>query len=300
MEKIRDFIKNYKTILQNKKFYLYTNVYQNITHELACMDYIEINLEMIEHALETYVATCTTKENFLKEWLLYGIDLISKYLNDPYAIITDEIKELWPIFFKGEPFFQGYDISYYNTLDTREHMRSMCFISRCTDEEILAIHKGKECDCMYMCSYCEEMESAWEKKVKQTYSSPTNIFLHPKLQSEFVEKWLSTNRTYSDYVWPPKKVYYERNSYHSKDKPITDFAEVCAKIKENRKKYKEGGKTPLQCYDNLCWDIQGLFNTLQPTQSDFTIFMKLWNKIDLVPIWLRYDKVRCKEILEML
>jgi hypothetical protein len=299
MEIIRDFIKKYKAIQQNKRFNLYTNVYQNITHELKCMDFIENNLEMIETALEAYVVTCTTKENFLKEWLVYGIDLISKYLNDPYLLVTDEIKKLWPIFFE-EPFFEGYDISYYNTRETQDEIKSMRSINRCTDEEILAIHIGKACDCMYICTYCDEMEHAWEKKVKQMYGSSTNIFLHPKLQSEFVKKWLLANQTYSDYVWPPKKVYYERNDYHSKDKPITDFAEVCAKIKENRKKYKEGGKTPLQCYDNLSWDIQGLFNTLQPAQSDFTIFMKLWNKIEMVPIWLRYDKARCMEILEML
>lgn len=299
MEKIRDVIEKYKLIKRNSNFW-YTNVHENITHELARMELIEKNLEMIEHTLETYITTCTTKSTFLKEWLLYGIHLISKYLNEPNFAVTDEIKQVWPIFFKGEPIFQGYDISYDNALDIRETIKSMCSIDRCTDEEILAIHKNKKCNCMYMCSYCEEMEDAWSKKVKNTYGSRTNIFLYPALQSEFVEKWLAANPTYSNYVWPPKKVYYERNGYDSRDKSISDFAEVCAKIKDSRKKYKIGGKTPLQCHDELCRDIQGLFNTLQPTQSDFTIFMKLWNKIEIIPIWLRYDKARCKEILEML
>lgn len=300
MEKIRDFIKKYRAIKQTRQFYVYTNVYQNVTHELLCMDFIENNLEMIENALETYVASCTTKENFLREWLLQGIQETSRHINDDSLPIRPDLREMWPIFF-DEPFFQDYDISYHNTRETHKDIRTMRSINCCTDEEILAIHKNKGCDCMYMCSYCEKMELAWEKKVVQNYSSPKNIFIHPSLQSEFVEKWLAANPTYSAYKWPPIKVYYQPYTWRSRhDTSITDFAEICAEIKENRKKYKEGGKTPLQCYHELSCDVQGLFNYLQPTDSDFTLFMKLWSKIDLVPIWLRYDKARCKEILEML
>ena len=301
MEQIREFIKHYKLIKRNKQHCWYTNVYENITYYLRCMDFVEDNLEMLEHELETYAATCTKKDNFLKEWLLHGIKITTKYVNESH-LLTKEIKPLWPIFYSNsaEPFFQDYDISYHNACQTQKDLKTMSSINRCTDSEILAIHENKNCNCMYMCSYCEEMEFAWEKKVKNTYSSRTNIFLYPKLQSEFVEKWLAANQTYSDYTWPPKKVYDEGDPYRSDGKPIIDYAEMCATIKENRKKYKSGGKTPLQCHDELSHDIQGLFNYIHPTDSDFTIFMKLWNKLDLAPVWIGYDKARCKEILDML
>ena len=153
---------------------------------------------------------------------------------------------------------------------------------------------------MYMCSYCEEMESQWKKKVHDMFSSPNHILLRPSLQAEFIEKWLLSHSTYSAYKWPPNKVYYEGDPYRPYHKvSITDFAEMCAYIKKDREKYKQGGKTPLQCHDELSRDLQALFNYIQPTQSDIAIFINLWNKIDLVPLWINYDRARCKEILDM-
>ena len=152
---------------------------------------------------------------------------------------------------------------------------------------------------MYMCSFCEEMEERWAKKVKQLYSSPNNIFLHKELQMPFLEKWIKQHPTYSEFQWPPNKIYFQ--GYDVREhKRITDFAEMCEYVKERRKNYKKGGKTPLQCYHELCYDILGLFNYIDNTESDITIFMKLWNQIEIVPLWIRYEKARCKEILKML
>ena len=39
---------------------------------------------------------------------------------------------------------------------------------------------------------------------------------------------------------------------------------------------------------------------ISATDSDLTIFMKLWSKMDMIPLWIAYDKARCKEILKML
>lgn len=307
MEKIREFIKEYQIIQRSKKsHHWHTNVYENINHELKCMEFVEKNIEMLENSLETYLKESTTKETFLREWLLYGIQQVNTYLHSSNQLLPSDIKEVWPIFFAddAEPFFEGYEISYYNTREIQDNMKNMLSIDNCTDEDILAIHKDKRCDCMYMCSYCDEMERVWEKRVRQMYDYSSNIFLCSKQQSEFVEKWLAANKTYSGYKWPPAKVYYDSYYQHGlvgyKKTVITDFAEMCAYIKETRKKYKEGGKTPIQCHDELCRDIQGVFNYIQPQHSDLMIFMKLWSKLELIPIWLMYDKARCKEILKML
>ena len=151
-----------------------------------------------------------------------------------------------------------------------------------------------------MCSYCEEMEMAWSKIVRNRYANPKNIFLHKNIQSEFVEKWCSTVHDDS-FKWPPTKVYYQGSLISGyKNVCITDYADMCAYVKETRKKYKQGGKTPLQCSDELGRDILSTFHFISIHDSDLTIFMKLWSKIDMIPLWIAYDKARCKEILKML
>lgn len=299
MDTIRTIAAQYQTIQKTKKSYgWYTNVYENIHHELKCMEFVEKQYDRVEAALDTYLET--KKPTFLREWLTYGLQQITQYIYNPHLIMTPDIKEVWPIFFE-ETLFEHYDISFYSAQDTLNKMKDMLQMRHCKDEEILAIHANKKCDCMYMCSYCEEMESQWKKKVHNMFSSPHHIFLHPLLQSEFIEKWLAANPDYSAYKWPPTKVYYQGDVYKRYSiATITDFAEMCSVIKNNRQKYKEGGKTPLQCHDELARDIQGLFSYIRPNQPDIAIFINLWNKLDLVPLWLNYDKPRCKEILEML
>lgn len=301
MDTIRTIATQYQAIQKNKKSYgWYTNVYENITHELKCMQFVEKHYEHIEAALDIYLLEGTKKPGFLREWLTYGIQQLIQYIYNSHLIMPPDIKEVWPIFFE-ETLFEGYDISYYSACDTLNKMKDMLQMRNCKDEEILAIHKNKRCDCMYMCSYCEEMESQWKKKVHDMFSSPHHIFLRPSLQAEFVEKWLEAHPTYSSYKWPPTKVYYQGDVYKRYSiSTITDFAEICSFIKNNREKYKHGGKTPLQCHDELSRDIQGLLGYIRPNQPDIAVFIHLWNKIDMVPLWLNYDKARCKEILDML
>jgi hypothetical protein len=301
METIRTIATQYQAIQKNKKSYgWYTNVYENITHELKCMNFVEKHYERVEAALDTYIEESRKKPTFLREWLVHGLHQITQYIYNSHLIMTPDIKEVWPMFFEETP-FEDYDISYDSACDTLNKMKDKLQMRHCDDEEILAIHKNKRCDCMYMCSYCEEMESQWKKKVHDMFSSPRHIFLRPALQDEFIEKWLAANKTYSAYQWPPTKVYYQGDVYKRYSiTTITDFAEMCNFIKNNREQYKQEGKTPLQCHDELSRDIQYLFGSIRPNQSDIAIFIKLWNKIDIVPIWLNYDKARCKEILEML
>ena len=58
-------------------------------------------------------------------------------------------------------------------------------------------------------------------------------------------------------------------------------------------------KTPVG-YDELGRDILSTFHYISANDSDVAIFMKLWSKIDMIPLWIAYDKARCKEILKML
>lgn len=308
MEKIREFIKSCQTLQRNKKWYhWHTNVYENIQHDLTIIDMVEKNVDMIEQALSQYLDEKRYDPNktksFIKEWLQYGIQLLSKEFV-PYSHEMEfppDVKEVWSLFF-DDTIFEGYDISYQKTKDLMKMIREKSSISLCDDEDILAIHKDKKCNCMYMCSYCEEMEVAWHKKVRSMYATPKNIFLHKNVQSEFVEKWCSTVNTFH-FKWPPTKVYYQGSQYHVngyKNVCITDYVDMCAYVKETRKKYKQGGKTPLQCCDELCRDIQSTFNYISANDSDVTVFMKLWSKMEMIPLWIAYDKARCNEILKML
>jgi hypothetical protein len=304
METIRNIIQGYHTINKSRKTtHWYTNVYESIQHYLTIIDYVEKQIEPLEKALTTYIES---KPNIVKEWIKYGLTHMMRYMNmnitmkitiKEWNCILPDMKERWPLFFQES--FEGYEISFEKTLKVIENIRTKSNIQLCDDPDILAIHTNKKCNCMYMCSLCEEMEEQWSKKVRQKYSSPTNIFLHKEHQAAFLEKWIQQHPTYSEFQWPPQRIYFQdyvMNDY----KRITDFAEMCSYMKEKRKKYKQGGKTPIQCHDELCYDIQGLFNYINTTDSDMTIFMKLWNQIEIVPIWIRYEKERCKEILKML
>ena len=301
MDAIHDIARRYQAILKKKNHNWYTNVYESVAYELESLEFIEKHLETVEQIVEKYATDSVKQETFLREWLTYGLQKITIYVHSPYLTMIPDVKEVWPLFFT-ESTFEDYDISFDSAKETVTNMSHMMDISHCKDEEILAIHKDKKCDCMYMCSYCDEMEMKWKKKVKEMFYSPRHIFLNNALQAEFIEKWLLANKSYSNYKWPPAKVYYDcdtgfRSFPH---KIITDFAEMCKFIKDSRKKYKVGGKTPIQCCDEMCGDAQWLFRTIRPSQSSISIFIHLWNKIDLVPIWLNYDKARCKEILKML
>jgi hypothetical protein len=271
-----------------------TNVYENVQHAIKSIEIVEKNVEMVEQALTEYVEQNKTT-SFIKEWLSYGIQLLSREFV-PYSHEMEfppDVKEVWPLFF-DDTILEGYDISYPKTKDLMKMIREKSSISLCDDPDILAIHEGKKCNCMYMCSYCDEMEVAWHKKVRSMYATPNNIFLHKNVQSEFVEKWCNHNYSFK---WPPAKVYH-LSGY--KNVCITDYADMCAYVKETRKKYKQGGKTPLQCCDELGRDILSTFHFISTNDSDLTIFMKLWSKIDMIPLWIAYDKARCKEILKML
>ena len=190
MEKIREFIKSCQTLHWSKKSYhWHTNVYDNVQHALRGIDIVEKNVEMVEQALTEYLEQKKTK-SFIREWLQYGIQLLSKEFT-PYSYANDlppDVKEVWPLFFDGTT-LEDYDISYQHAKDIMKMIREKSSISLCDDADILAIHKDKKCNCMYMCSYCEEMEIAWQKIVRNRYANPKNIFLHKNIQSEFVENW---------------------------------------------------------------------------------------------------------------
>jgi hypothetical protein len=264
------------------------------------IEYIEKQVEPLEKALTAYIES---KPYILKEWIQYGLTHMMRHINmnmsmKEYKCVLPDMKERWPLFFQEES-FEGYEISFEKTLTVIENIRTKSNIQFCDDPEILAIHTNKKCNCMYMCSLCEEMEEQWAKKVRQKYSCPTNIFLHKEHQAAFLEKWIKQYPTYSEFQWPPTRIYFQ--GYDAWDhKRITDFAEMCEHEKEKRKIYKQDGKTPLQCYHELRYDIQGLFSYMNHTESDVTLFMKLWNQIEIVPIWIHYEKQRCKEILKML
>jgi hypothetical protein len=297
METIREIIQGYHTINKSRKnSYWYTNVYENIQHYLTIIDYVEKHIEPLENALTTYIES---KPNILQQWIQYGLQDMTKHLTmRDCSYLLPDMKEHWPLFFK-EDTFEEYEISYEKALETIKIIQTKGYVYNCDDPDILAIHKNKPCDCMYMCSLCEEIGELWYKKIEKMYSRPMNIFLHKEHQAPFLEKWLTQHPTYSEFQWPPTKIYFQR--YETWEcKRITDFAEMCEYVKERRKNYKKGGKTPLQCYHELCYDIQGLFNYIDSTESDITIFMKLWNQIEIVPLWIRYEKQRCKEILKML
>lgn len=299
MEKIRAILQGYHALRTSSTMCPYrpTNVYENIQHDLRLMNYLEKHMESFEAALAEYIAS--PSPTFLYEWIEYGISTLCRLLydDDLYA----DMKKYWPLFFEGPDLYEGYEISYENTRKTIELLRKESPISKCDDPVILAIHTNIPCDCVYMCSYCEQMETAWKQKVMQRYTHPMNIFLYKEHRVPFLRVWIAAHPTYSSCLWPPTKIYHQTPRYGSQPSVwITDFAEMCAYVKEARKKYKQGGKTPIQCYDELCHDLQSLFYRLRVTDSDMILFIALWNHMDMIPLWIRYEKGRCHEILKML
>jgi hypothetical protein len=306
MEFIRQFIQQYKSIPRKKSSTFWcNNVHDNVEYSLKVMDFIQKNIGKLEESLEIYLKKEINTSYFLRDWLQYGIKLVAAHVDVCYISLPPDTEEIWYMFFDVDhPTFEGYDICLQHAQKWVKERNEMYSMFKCDDKDILAIHENKKCDCWYMCSLCEEQEMRWKKMVDQRFVPPMNIFLNKEIQSAFVEAWLAKHSVNAIKKWPPTKVYYQRTSlqhrYYSAKQPITDFAEMCAIIKEDRKRYKEGGKTPIQCYENMPHDIQDLFHSIQINDSDFTIFMKLWSKLELVPIWLGYDKPRCKEILKML
>lgn len=303
MEKVRGILQMYHALRTSRSVapwsYGYTNVYENIQHDLMLMDVLEKQVEPLEAALLEYVTSLPP--GFLQEWLEYGMnDLRHRIEEEP----CESMKANWPIFF-GDEEWEGYEISYEKTRKTVETIRNACNTYQYDDPDIVAIHEGKECDCFYMCSYCEQMERAWKKKMTDMHTHPKNVFLHASHQAPFLKAWLAAHiavhPTELGISWPPMKLYHRPSRYDvSRSVCITDYAEMCVYVKKTREKYKQGGKTPLQCYEEMCRDLQCLFGRLRGTESDLVLFMTLWNHLDMVPLWIRYDRRRCREILEML
>jgi len=298
MEKIRAILQDYHTLRTSRKPtpwpYGYTNVYENIQHDLLLMNFIETRVEPLEAALAEYIASPPL--TFLQEWLEYGMNTLRSGIHEE---VRADMKQNWPLFFEAAE-WEGYEISYEKTKQTAETIRRACHRYEYDDPEILALHANKSCDCVYMCSYCEQMAEAWKTKMTRTHTHPNNVFLHPEHQAPFIKKWIAAHPA-SSFPWPPTKVYHQTLRYGPYPSTcITEFAEMCLYVKDSRKKYKQGGKTPLQCYDELCRDLTFLFWGLRVTDSDLTLFMKLWNQLEIVPIWIRYDRRRCCEILAML
>jgi hypothetical protein len=308
MESVRQFLLQYKSIPRKKLQYdWHNNVHDNVEYSLKVMEFIEKNMEMLEESVESYLKMGRSSSYFLKDWLQYGMNVLSAHLRGHKDKLPDDVAETWKLFFDEDfPTFEGLTISFQATKRLVKERNDMCSLYNCDDKDILEIHANKKCDCWYMCSLCEEQEYAWKKIIEKRFSFSNNIFMDKSSQDAFIEKWVLKHSINDIHKWPPTKVYYEASHYQSRymlneKKEIHDFAEMCALIKKDRKKYKEiQGQTPIQCYESMSHDIQQFFNSIQVSDSDFTIFMKLWNQLELVPIWLAYDKARCKEILEML
>ena len=83
------------------------------------IDIVEKNVEMVEQALTEYLEKNQNKTtSFLREWLLYGIQLLSREFT-PYSYANDlppDVKEVWPLFF-DDTMLEGYDISYQHAKD---------------------------------------------------------------------------------------------------------------------------------------------------------------------------------------
>jgi hypothetical protein len=307
MDRVREIIvecqEAIKTPPNNTPYFI--NVVENIDRQLKLFSIIENNFDILQDAKEEYIKQSKTPSaTFLRDWLEYGIKIITTYFdkaltcNEYPNTLPPDVKEQWPLFF--EETNCTYEISFYKTKERIDRVLSEGNIKNCTDEEILAIHKDKDCDCPYICSICHTMETQWYKKVKSYYISQNNIFINTSLHSEFIQSWILENPTYNTFKFPPTKLYFIDISYREKDRYITDFAEAYSKIKKDREIYNVQGKTPKQCYDDLCNTISYYVSQIKKSDSDFSIFMFLWNKLDIIPIIIEEDKKRCLEIKEML
>ena len=308
MDKVREIIVDCQEATgKTSDTYYYVNVGENIEKQLKLFSKIENNLDILEKQVEIYIQNNSiTTENFIREWLQCGIDKLTNYFDSALiskeytALLPPDFVEQWPLFF--EESYNKYEISFDKTKEIIDSIISQSCIHMCKDEDILAIHKDKDCDCPYMCGLCDTMERAWYKKIKADYTRPNNIFMNPLIKSEFIDKWLLENPTYNNFKFPPTKLYDIDISHRDRTKYryITDFVEACKKIKRDRESYKQQGKTPKECYDNLRHTISYHFSRIKKSDSDFKIFRFLWNKLDIFPVLITVDRERCLEIKGML
>ena len=308
MDKVREIIVDcQEATSKTSDTYYYVNVGENIEKQLKLFTILENNLDILEKQVEIYIEnnSMNPTEKFLREWLQCGIDKLTYYFDSALSckeyksMLPPDFVEQWPLFF--EESYNRYEISFEKTKESIDSILNNSKINNCKDEDILAIHKDKDCDCPYMCGLCDTMERAWYKKIKTKYTQPDNIFMNPLLQSEFIDKWLLEN-PHIIFKFPPTKLYDIDIAYRdrTKDRYITDYVEACKKIIKDRESYKQQGKTPKECYKDFNHTISYHFSRIKKSDSDFKIFRFLWNKLDVFPVLIAADRERCLEIKDML
>ena len=311
MDKVRDIIlecQEATKVSSNICNINYINIGENIEKQLKLFTILENNLDILEKQVEIYIEnnSVNPKEKFLREWLQCGIDKLTYYFDSALvfkeytSMLPPDFVEQWLLFFEeiNKQIDNTYEFSFEKTKETVNIILNNSKINNCKDEDILAIHKDKDCDCPYMCGLCDTMERAWYKKIKTEYTPANNIFMNPLLQSKFIDNWLLENPTYNKFKFPPTKLYDIDISYRDKIKCryITDYVEALNKIKSDRESYKQQGKTPKECYEDFKHTISYHFSRIKKSDSDFKIFKFLWNKLDIFPVLIAADRRRCLEI----
>lgn len=172
--------------------------------------FIQDNYSVLSSWCAQYLLGVSFKEK-VENWLRYGVEHIKD--NTIY-------RKHWGLFFRNEGADiitldgEEYDISYPNYVSLCAKRKSEYWFENCDDEDILNIHKDKECDHDFYCFLCDEQQDKWEKLLKTRYTAYKNIFMDTGLRTKFVDSWLKgafkldeVEQDKIHYIWPPIREY---------------------------------------------------------------------------------------------
>jgi hypothetical protein len=240
---------------------LYTNVLEVIKNIKELANDITVCRDRFNVILNQYLS-----ENRAEIWLRFYIE----NPKNPY------FEQEWATYLAGRSVDPKYDISYENSQDMTNRMKSLRSISYCDDSEILAVHEGRECEGNgWFCWYCDDMESRWHNKLLNELKSSNNVFLNPVLQAEFVEYAKGILGIPESWSPPIEYTFYSG--------PV----------------YKDGW-TRIQCMKEIVESIYywGSMYKIKTT-SDYSIFISVLSYINTVPPILEIIVNKCDSLLSV-
>lgn len=316
-EEMMEILKNWKKLYQsvcqsklvgNKAF---------LKSSLVLFEFLENNLPGLHQWCAQYLCE-SSFFNKLSGWLHYGI----KQLRQCTSVQSRFFETHWKLFFRKDSDQadiihlgnKEFDISYKHYVYLLQQISWMKDLYYCDVPEINAIHEGKECDCPWICSFCDEKERKWENEVEKRYRLQNNIFMSKESAEEFITAWLDAVLKLSDkeqnrihYSWPPPPIYYSDEDYWRENKAIYSTDEYISYLVKKRHTkyytYKIRPKVEFERVKELHSSINDYsisFNfELNYSNKNNEIYVFLSTLLYYLPYILYMDKKYCLELLDI-
>lgn len=207
--------------------------------------------------------------------------IFARYMTDnASAVLNDRLEKRHWLPTKLDPaflYFWPNPVAWNEAVRAVDEALAKLPLDLCDDAEILAEHEGKEHDgCGFMCFVCEDMESAWTKKVlAEVRSNRHNIFLNVDLRKQFCDA----------------------------GEPPAEWTGPQHISEDNRNHETLDGKTPSQAFSSFMsktWHERWSLKLPRGTISDYDVFLIFWQHGDYVDGQLDVNAKRVDEIVALL